>query len=150
MFIERDLSEIIRSGTSQSPVLAIIGPRQSGKSTLIKEMFKKHVYLDMQDAEILNFATTDPKGFLKTYNNEHGLIIDEAQYAPQLFSQLKVEVDQNPRPGFYILSGSQNFLLHEKISESLAGRIYFYTLLPFSIKELTQANILSERIENQL
>ncbi|KKR96629.1 MAG: hypothetical protein UU47_C0012G0011 [candidate division TM6 bacterium GW2011_GWE2_41_16] len=150
MFIERDLEQAIKSGAQQSPVIAIIGPRQSGKSTLIKKMFSDYTYLDMQDAAIFEFANNDPKGFLDAYKNEKGLIIDEAQYAPVLFSQLKVEVDKNPRPGYYVLSGSQNFLLHEKISESLAGRVYFYTLLPLSIHELKQADVLSERPEDQI
>lgn len=150
MYIERDIEKIIKSGSKQSPILAIIGPRQSGKSTLIKKIFSDYVYLDMQDTDVFDFANNDPKGFLNAYKNESGVIIDEAQYAPNLFSQLKVEVDKNPRPGFYILSGSQNFLLHEKISESLAGRVYFYKLFPLSIKELKQANLLFNRSEDQI
>ncbi|MCF7799394.1 ATP-binding protein [Candidatus Babeliales bacterium] len=150
MFIERNLTSIIESGIKQVPIIAIIGPRQSGKSTLIKKIFKDYTYLDMQDAEIFEFANNDPKGFLNYYKNEVGLIIDEAQYAPKLFSQLKVEVDKNPRPGYYILSGSQNFLLHEKISESLAGRVYFYKLLPLSIKELKTANLLCDNATDQI
>ena len=150
MFIERDLEKPIRAGAKQVPVVAVVGPRQSGKSTLIKKMFKDFVYLDMQDADIFDFASNDPKGFLNSYKNEAGVIIDEAQYAPQLFAQLKVEVDRNPRPGYYIVSGSQNFLLHEKISESLAGRVYFNTLLPLSIQELKQAGLLVDRAEGQI
>lgn len=150
MFIKRDLIEVIKSGIKQVPIVAIIGPRQSGKSTLIKTTFKDYIYLDMQDADLFDFANNDPKGFLENYKNEAGVIIDEAQYAPKLFSQLKVEVDKNPRPGYYILSGSQNFLLHEKISESLAGRVYIYTLLPLSIKELKSANLLCDRADDQL
>lgn len=150
MFIERELAVIIKKGAQQVPVIAIIGPRQSGKSTLAKELFKNHIYLDMQDAELFDFATKDPKGFLQTYKNEHGLIIDEAQYVPQLFSQIKVEADKNPQPGYFILSGSQNFLLHEKISESLSGRVYFYNLLPLSIQELKNANISNEHSEEQI
>ncbi|MFH1644006.1 MAG: ATP-binding protein [bacterium] len=150
MFIERDLSKIIKMGAKQIPIIAITGPRQSGKSTLIKKIFSDYVYLDMQDAEIFDFANKDPKGFLNSYKNEIGVIIDEAQYAPNLFSQLKVEVDKNPRPGYYILSGSQNFLLHEKISESLSGRVYFYKLLPLSIKELKTANLLCKKTEDQI
>jgi len=150
MYIRRDITEQIKSGASQIPVLGIIGPRQSGKSTLVKEIFKDHVYLDMQDAELFDFANKDPKGFLSSYKNEHGLIIDEAQYAPKLFPQIKVEADKNPQPGYYILSGSQNFLLHEKISESLAGRVYFYNLLPLSIKELTAVNLAPQRAEDQI
>ena len=150
MFIERDLEKIIKAGASQVPIIAVIGPRQSGKSTLIKKMFKDYVYLDMQDAEIFDFANSDPKGFLNSYKNEEGVIIDEAQYAPNLFTQLKVEVDKNRRPGYYVLSGSQNFLLHGKISESLAGRVYFNTLLPLSIRELKRADLLVDRVEGQL
>ncbi len=150
MFIERDIEGLIRSGAQQSPVIAIIGPRQSGKSTLIKKMFPDYTYLDMQDADLFDFATQDPKGFLETYKDKVGVIIDEAQYAPQLFSQLKVEVDKDPRPGYYVLSGSQNFLLHEKISESLAGRVYFYPLLPLSVHELKRAGLVAERAEDQI
>lgn len=150
MFIKRDLTNVIKSGAKQIPIVAIIGPRQSGKSTLIKKIFPDYTYLDMQDAEIFDFANKDPKGFLNAYKNEKGVIIDEAQYAPNLFSQLKVEVDKNPRPGYYILSGSQNFLLHEKISESLAGRVYFYKLLPLSIKELMSEKLLLGRVSDQM
>ncbi len=150
MFIKRDIEPIIRSGAKQVPVVAIIGPRQSGKSTLAKEIFKKHLYLDMQDADLFEFANNDPKGFLKSYENEHGIIIDEAQYAPKLFGQIKVEADKNPQPGYYVLSGSQNFLLHEKIAESLAGRVYFYTLLPLSIKELKQVDLLLKQPQDQI
>ena len=150
MFIRRDLSRRIKSGAAQVPIVAIIGPRQSGKSTLAKEIFKNHIYLDMQDAENFDFANKDPKGFLNNYKNEYGIILDEAQYAPSLFWQIKVEADKDPRPGYYVLSGSQNFLLHEKISESLAGRVYFYELLPLSIKELKDADLLYKRAADQI
>lgn len=149
-FIRRIIEELIRSGAQQVPVLAIIGPRQSGKSTLVKAMFKDYVYLDMQDAELNAYATSDPKGFLHAYNDAPGVIFDEAQYAPMLFGQIKVAVDMDPRPGRYILSGSQNFLLHEKINESLAGRVYFYKLLPLSIAELSEEHLLLDTIENQI
>lgn len=150
MFIFRDITDRIKSGAQQVPVIAIIGPRQSGKSTLAKEIFKKHHYIDLQDAAILDFAQNDPKGFLASYKNEYGLILDEAQYAPQLFAQIKVEADKDPRPGYYVLSGSQNFLLHANIAESLAGRVYFYRLLPFSMHELKAAHLLKSRIEDQM
>lgn len=150
MYIKRKISSIIQNGAKQVPVIAIIGPRQSGKSTLAKEIFKKYTYLDMQDAELFDFANNDPKGFLDTYKNEHGIIIDEAQYVPKLFGQIKVEADKNPQPGYFILSGSQNFLLHEKINESLAGRVYFYKLLPFSIQELKSTDLLLEKVEDQI
>lgn len=142
MFIKREIRDVILKGANQMPIVAVIGPRQSGKSTLIKELFKDHIYLDMQDAELFDFANNDPKGFLQHYKNEHGIIIDEAQYAAPLFAQIKVEADKDPKPGYFILSGSQNFLLLEKINESMAGRVYFYTLLPLSIAELQNDNLL--------
>ena len=150
MFIRRDITSLLMRGKEQMPVLAIIGPRQSGKSTLVKEIFKGYSYLDMQDIELFEFANSDPKGFLNTYDNEEGIIIDEAQYAPKLFSQIKVEVDKKRRLGHYILSGSQNFLLHEKISESLAGRAYFYELLPLSMHELKTSDLLCEKSQDQI
>lgn len=82
MFIKRQLESVIKKRAKQIPIIALIGPRQSGKSTLAKELFKNHTYLDMQDAELFHFATNDPKGFLNTYKNERGIIIDKAQYAP--------------------------------------------------------------------
>lgn len=150
MFIRREIEGIILKGASQMPIIAIIGPRQSGKSTLAKALFKDHIYLDMQDAELFDFANTDPKGFLNHYKNEHGIIIDEAQYAAPLFAQIKVEADRDPKPGYFILSGSQNFLLLEKINESMAGRVYFYTLLPLSIAELNSADLSLQEADAQI
>ncbi len=150
MYIKREIEPVIANGAKQVPVIAIVGPRQSGKSTLAQQMFPRHAYLDMQDGELFEFASSDPKGFLNTYENEYGLIIDEAQYAPALFGQIKVESDKNPQPGYFILSGSQNFLLHEKINESLAGRVYFYNLLPLSISELTHAGLLGPDAQGQI
>lgn len=150
MFIDRIISKRIQDGAKQMPVIALIGPRQSGKSTLARHVFPEHIYLDMQDADLFAFANEDPKGFLQTYKNERGIIIDEAQYAPALFPQIKVEADKYPQPGYFVLSGSQNFLLLEKITESLAGRVYFYTLLPLSISELSNANLLLDSPEQQM
>ncbi len=150
MFIERMLAKTIRDGAKQVPVIAITGPRQSGKSTLAKEIFNNHTYLDMQQTDLFELASSDPKGFLNIHKNDHGLIIDEAQYVPGLFPQIKVEADKNPQSGYFILSGSQNFLLHEKISESLAGRAYFYHLLPFSIEELKSVDLLELKIFDQM
>lgn len=147
MFIHRTLTSAILQGAKEIPVIAIVGARQSGKSTLAREIFKEYRYFDMQDADLFSFAKNDPKGFLKNYSHEVGIIIDEAQYVPELFAQIKVEVDKNPRPGYFILTGSQNFLLHEKINESLAGRVYQYTLLPLSIAELKEANLLPQTAE---
>lgn len=150
MYIKRDITKSILDGAKESPVVAVLGPRQSGKSTLCKEIFPRHKYLDMQDPDNLNFAINDPKGFLYSNINAYGIIIDEVQYAPILFNQIKIEVDKNKKAGQFILSGSQNFLLNEKITESLAGRVYIYKLLPLSISELTRVNKLEKNVQNQI
>jgi predicted AAA+ superfamily ATPase len=151
VYIKRDISELILAGAQDSPAISIIGPRQSGKSTLAKHLFPLHAYVDIQEPSVLEFALNDPKGFLKTYTNDQGIIIDEAQYAPVLFDQIKVEIDKNrDKMGRYILTGSQHFLLSEKITESLAGRVYLYKLLPLSFKELTNAQLLESTFEQQI
>jgi len=116
------------------PVIAITGPRQSGKTTLCKKLFKDYRYVSLENPDNKEFALSDPKGFLEEYNDN--VIIDEVQNAPELFSYIQGIVDESKKTGQYILTGSQNFLLLEKISQTLAGRIYIYHLLPFSYSEL--------------
>jgi len=116
------------------PVLAITGPRQSGKTTLCKKLFKDYRYVTLENPDNKEFAQSDPKGFLEEYNDK--VIIDEVQNVPELFSYIQGIVDESKKTGQYILTGSQNFLLLEKISQTLAGRIYIYHLLPFSYHEL--------------
>jgi len=124
--IENKLVEMAK----KFPVIAVTGPRQSGKTTLCKKVFNKHRYVSLENPDIREYAETDPRGFLEEYSGK--VIIDEAQLVPQLFSYIQGIVDQNNLSGQYILTGSQNFLLLEKISQSLAGRVYIYHLLPFS------------------
>jgi uncharacterized protein len=116
------------------PVLAITGPRQSGKTTLCKKLFKDYRYVTLENPDNKEFAQSDPKGFLDEYNDN--VILDEVQNVPELFSYIQGHVDESKKTGQYILTGSQNFLLLEKISQTLAGRIYIYHLLPFSYSEL--------------
>ncbi len=132
--IIRTLSEHIKSAAQTMPVVSITGPRQSGKTTLAKSVFPNYAYANLENLPTRQFASENPIGFLKQYPN--GLIIDEAQYIPELFSYIQVEVDQSRQNGRYILTGSQNFLLMEKITQSLAGRVAVFNLLPFSIQEL--------------
>lgn len=142
MFFKRDLSKkLIRY--AKFPVVAILGPRQSGKSTLAKHFFKKHTFLSLEDLELREFAKNDPKGFLKEYENKNGLILDEFQYVPDLLSYIQVEVDTKKRPGYFVLTGSQNFLMNQAISQSLAGRVGILTLLPLSIQEMKSAKLLT-------
>lgn len=116
------------------PILTITGPRQSGKTTLAKMTFPEYRYVSLENPDNLDFALSDPKGFLNTYGQK--IIIDEAQYAPKLFSYIQTIVDEKNENGLYVLTGSQNFLLHAKISQSLAGRVIIFNLLPFSYDEI--------------
>ena len=116
------------------PVLAITGPRQSGKTTMAKMTFPNYRYVNLENPDTKLFATSDPKGFLKTYDKF--VIFDEIQNVPELFSYLQEIVDESNIDGQFILSGSQNFLLLEKITQSLAGRVYMMELLPLALNEL--------------
>ena len=116
------------------PIIAITGPRQSGKTTFSKQLRPEYSYVNLEDITNREFAKNDPKGFLNTYKN--GAIIDEIQYVPELFSYLQVFTDERNQVGEYIITGSQNFLLMQQISQSLAGRVALFTLLPLSLKEL--------------
>ena len=143
--IQRELVTKLKSIYKYFPVISLNGPRQSGKSTLLKTTFPKLPYITLENLDNLQLVLKDPRGFLDNYPN--GVIIDEAQNAPQLFSYIQGIVDENPKIKF-ILSGSQNFLLNEQISQTLAGRVGVLTLLPFSIAELQAANKLKPKFED--
>jgi uncharacterized protein len=132
--IHRHLTEFIQTAANTMPVVSITGPRQSGKTTLAKAAFPDYAYANLENLPTRQYARENPIGFLAQFPN--GLIIDEAQYVPELFSYIQVEVDKSRQNGKFILSGSQNFLLMEQITQSLAGRVAVFTLLPFSAKEL--------------
>ena len=123
------------------PVICITGPRQSGKSTLAQLAFPDKPYLSLEDPDITRLAREDPRGLLDGYRE--GLILDEAQYVPEIFTYLKTVVDRDPAPGRYIVTGSQQFGLVSKVTESLAGRAAFLKLLPLSVDELAGAGKLS-------
>ncbi len=125
---------------SKFPVLTLTGTRQCGKSTLLKNKFEGYKYVSLEDVDIREFAINDPRGFLNNFGDH--LIIDEAQYAPKLFSYIQTAVDSKNESGMYILSGSHNFLLLESVSQSLAGRTAVMKLTPFSIRELKEASML--------
>lgn len=127
------------------PVIAIVGPRQSGKTTLSKAVFPNHKYLSMEDIRNKEFAIKDPHDFFEAHKNEHGIILDEVQTVPELFSYIQVYADEHDIPGYIVIIGSQNFLMNEAITQSLAGRVAIHTLLPFSISELKQADFLPAR-----
>lgn len=122
------------------PVIAITGPRQSGKTTLSRSSFPDKPYLTLEDPDTRLLAENDPRGLLSRY--PEGLILDEAQRAPQLFSYLQGFVDEHLIPGKYVLTGSQQFGLLSGITQSLAGRVGLVQLLPFAIAELESAGKL--------
>ncbi len=135
----RILAEKAIALSQKFPIIAITGPRQSGKSTLVKNIFSEKPYVSLEDPDIRLLAETDPRGFLSNYPN--GAILDEIQRVPSLFSYLQTIVDAKQQTGLFILSGSQNFLLMQNISQSLAGRVALLKLLPFSHEELQPSEL---------
>ncbi|MBU1169531.1 MAG: ATP-binding protein [Proteobacteria bacterium] len=131
---KRTLSDKIVSLAKHFPVISITGPRQSGKTTLVKACFTDHEYISLEDPDQQEFALTDPKGFLRRFNN--GVILDEIQRAAPVLSYIQGIVDSEDRPGRFILTGSQQFHIMEKITQTLAGRTALVNLFPFSLDEL--------------
>jgi len=132
--IERQATKDLIRLASQYPIVTITGPRQSGKSTLARSTFKDKRYLSFEDLDIREEALSDPRGFLNKYRK--GVIFDEIQRVPALLSYMQTIVDEDRINGQFILTGSQQFELMEKVSQSLAGRTAILRLLPFSYKEI--------------
>lgn len=114
--------------------VAVIGPRQSGKTTLVRSLFSDKPYVSLEDPDTRQYALEDPRGFLANY--PEGAILDEVQRTPDLFSYLQGVLDDRNRMGEFILTGSNNFLLQQNITQSLAGRVAYLQLLPFALQEL--------------
>ena len=146
--IHRNIVDKISLMADKMPIISITGPRQSGKTTLAKMCFPQYDYVNLENPDTLEEAKTDPRSFLTNF--KEGLIIDEIQALPELFSYIQTISDDRNRAGEFILTGSQNFLLSAKISQSLAGRVFVTHLLPFSISELRQANLLPDNYETCL
>ncbi len=140
--ISRELSQKILELFSKSPAIGLMGPRQSGKTTLVRELFPSYPYVSFEDLAQRERAQNNIVAFLEKY--QEGAIFDEVQHVPALFSYLQGVIDNNPKPGRFILTGSQNFTLSEHISQTLAGRIALLTLLPLSIEELKKGGRDSE------
>lgn len=147
MLIKRALADRVREASLEFPVVAIMGPRQSGKTTLAQIEFSGHKYVSLEDHDIRTLALADPRKFLTDYPTEFGLILDEIQHAPDLLSYMQTIVDREKKNGYFIVTGSQNFLVDQAITQTLAGRMAVFTLLPLSISELESASLLPEKIE---
>jgi uncharacterized protein len=140
--IRRQLTDKIISYLGKYPVLALTGPRQSGKTTLLRHIIPDYKYVSLENPDQRAFATDDPVGFLKQYNSR--VIFDEVQRVPSLFSYIQSIVDESGEMGQFILSGSQNFQLLESITQSLAGRVALFKLLPFDFVELDNERLLPD------
>ena len=146
--IARTIQQKIENLAAKFPIVTLTGPRQSGKSTLLRHAFPDYKYVSLENLDVRTFATEDPHGFLKTYPRH--VIIDEAQRVPTLFSYIQTHVDEVDEPGLYILSGSHNFLLMETVNQSLAGRTAILKLLPFSHDEKVSGGILPSTIDEEI
>lgn len=134
--IDREIEAEIHILKSEFPVVAIVGPRQSGKTVLSKKLFSDYEYISLEDIDHREFAQNDPRGFLERYHSN--IIFDEIQRVPNLISYLQTHADNQRENGSIIITGSHNFLLMEYISQSLAGRVGIAKLLPFTVSEIAQ------------
>lgn len=134
--LTRDLTATVKTAFTHYPVVTLIGPRQSGKSTLAKMCFPQLPYVDLEDLKVQRLVVTDPRGFLQQYRQ--GAIFSEIQNVPELLSYIQVEVDERQENGLYVLTGSHQLSLHAAITQSLVGRTAMLTLWPLSLHELAQ------------
>ena len=143
--VNRTIVEGINAYMQRYPIVALTGPRQSGKTTLLKGMFPDFRYVSLENPDNRAFAENDPNGFLQLYDQK--VILDEVQRVPALLSYIQTIVDSNNMMGQFILSGSQNFNLMKSITQSLAGRVALFKLLPFDMTELKSADLLPSDYE---
>ena len=139
MLIERAISEKIRVSAMQVPVVTVLGPRQAGKTTLVRALFPEYTYVNLEDRATRELAENDYIGFFSKYSEP--MIIDEVQRVPELLSAIQVKVDEDRRRnGRFILTGSHQPRLREAVAQSLAGRTTIHTLLPLSYEEIKNAS----------
>lgn len=148
MLIPRRLTVQLAELGKFFPAISLTGPRQAGKTTLLKELYPDYKYVSLEQPATRLAAQDDPIGFLRQYNDR--VIFDEAQRFPELFSYLQGMIDDDRRPGRFILSGSQNFLLRKNITQTLAGRIGIAKLLPLDHRELRDADLLPDAYSEAL
>jgi len=146
--IPRDITPLLQRLAGRYPVVTLTGPRQSGKTTLCRMLFPDKPYITLEDPDTRRFAAEDPRGFLQGVAG--GAILDEIQRAPELPSYLQGMVDSDPTPGRFILTGSQQFELMSRVSQSLAGRTAVLRLLPFTLAESTRITPLGELAQTLL
>ncbi|MEZ4268899.1 MAG: ATP-binding protein [Myxococcota bacterium] len=146
--IERQLAPLLTEAALGFPVVTVTGPRQSGKTTLCRATFPELAWVSLEDPDHREYARVDPRGFLHTWRD--GAIIDEIQRVPELVSYLQTEVDRDPRPGRFILTGSEHLSLTQATSQSLAGRTAMMHLLPLSWRELQSTPFAAEDLNTTM
>ena len=144
IYVPRDIEDVIIQASSRFPAVALTGPRQSGKTTLFRHMFRDtHQFVTFDDPLNRERALTDPKLFLESYGSN--VILDEIQYVPQLLSYIKIAIDRDRHlKGRFLLTGSQQFHLIRDLGDSLAGRIALLNLLPFGLEEKKRSEIVRD------
>lgn len=146
--LPRSLTPTLQRLSRSFPVVALTGPRQSGKTTLVRQLFADKSYVSLEDPQERAFAEEDPRGFLARFSQ--GVIFDEAQRWPDLFSWLQGMVDEDRAPGRFILTGSQHFGLLSGVSQSLAGRVGMTRLLPLSLAELPATQVEAHGLDGSM
>jgi len=141
--ITRNIEPLFRRLASQYPIVTLVGPRQSGKTTLARTVFPEKPYVSLEDPDVRRYASEDPRGFLSGYGS--GAILDEIQRVPELPSYLQSMVDRNTAPNQFVLTGSQQFELMTQVSQSLAGRTALLRLLPLTLAEVERFHPLDVR-----
>ncbi len=148
MYIEREIESHVRKLAGFYPIVTVTGPRQSGKTTLIRHLFPQHAYYNLETGDVRDLALADPKAFVSA---ERGpMILDEVQKLPQLLEYVQASADQNPGKGRFILTGSHQPELAQAVSETLAGRTGVVELLPLSFAELKRAGVDVTRRDRML
>ena len=142
MSVKRTIKAEMDVYKNKYPILVVTGPRQAGKTTFLKTEFSDYRYVNLENPDTRNYAERDPNNFLKEFDKF--VIFDEIQRVPFLFSYLQAKVDDDKIMGQYLISGSQNFQLLQNITQSLAGRVAIFKLLPFDFEEMKAANLLSD------
>ncbi|WP_109432327.1 ATP-binding protein [Aggregatibacter segnis] len=146
-FYQRQMQPLLQSLIQQFPAILVTGPRQVGKSTLLQHIGQDYQYVTFDDPLLLNQARNDPTLFMLNHSGK--LILDEVQYAPKLFSSLKLAIDKQKTSGLFLLSGSQAFQLMQNVTESLAGRIAVLKLQGFSLREIQQLDFYQPFVPNK-
>ena len=148
MSINRIIKQEVLATANEFKAICITGPRQSGKTTLAKMLFPKKKYITLEDPDTALFATENTRAFLNQFPD--GAILDEAHRVPSLFNYLQGILDKKGKHGQFVITGSNNFLMHDAISQTLAGRVGYIELLPLCYSEIATSRKKKYSLDNHL